>query len=113
VTLKIDRRHTTVRLIGRVRAEDLLEVASRTGSQSEVARGETAAVTLPQAAVVKAVEDERRLHLPIRESELSPSPHNKDDGVDGVVPKVRQTISHLPVSPLKTSTFVYVNSIAP
>ena len=27
VTLKIDRRHTTVRLIGRVRAEDLVEVA--------------------------------------------------------------------------------------
>jgi hypothetical protein len=27
VTLKIDRSHTTVRLIGRVRAEDLLEVA--------------------------------------------------------------------------------------
>ena len=27
MTLKIDRSHTTVRLIGRVRAEDLLEVA--------------------------------------------------------------------------------------
>jgi hypothetical protein len=53
---------------------------SRTGSQSEVARGETAAVTLPQAAVVKAVEDERKLHLPIRESELSPGPQNRAEG---------------------------------
>ena len=29
MTLKIDRSHTTVRLIGRVRAEDLLEVAKQ------------------------------------------------------------------------------------
>jgi Flp pilus assembly protein TadD len=38
------------------------------GSQVEVARGETAAVALPPAAAVEAIEDERKPHL--RASEI-------------------------------------------
>ncbi len=42
------------------------------GSQVEVARGETAVVALPPAAAVKAIEDERKPHLPA--SEIPPRP---------------------------------------
>jgi len=44
------------------------------GSHLEVARGETAAVSLPPAAAVKAVQDRSKLASPIPETELSPAP---------------------------------------
>jgi tetratricopeptide (TPR) repeat protein len=50
------------------------------GNRVEVARGETAAVVLPPAAAVKAVEDERKPHSPMRETEPILVPDNKVDG---------------------------------
>jgi tetratricopeptide (TPR) repeat protein len=44
------------------------------GSHATVARGETAAVVPPQAAAVKAFEDQRKLHSPTLVSELTPGP---------------------------------------
>jgi hypothetical protein len=43
-------------------------------SPSEVALGQTAAVAPPPAAAVKAVEDQRKLHSPRRETQLSSGP---------------------------------------
>jgi len=42
------------------------------GSQIEVTRGETAAVSLPPAAAVKALDDPRKIRSPIGETELRP-----------------------------------------
>jgi tetratricopeptide (TPR) repeat protein len=45
------------------------------GNRVEAARGETAAVVPPPpAAAVKAIEDERKLHSPTLETELTPGP---------------------------------------
>lgn len=44
------------------------------GSPSEAAIGETAAVVLPQTAVVRAIGDERELRFPTGEVQLSPRP---------------------------------------
>jgi tetratricopeptide (TPR) repeat protein len=50
------------------------------GGQNEVALGETTAVTLPPAAAVKAIKDERKLRSPKRETELVLVPHNRLEG---------------------------------
>jgi hypothetical protein len=53
VTLKIDRRHTTVRLIGRVRAEDLVEVARQLETSGPGAVLQLDEVTLVDVDVVR------------------------------------------------------------
>jgi hypothetical protein len=53
VTLKIDRRHTTVRLIGRVRAEDLVEVARQLETSGPGAVLQLDDVTLVDVDVVR------------------------------------------------------------
>jgi len=50
------------------------------GSQNEVVLGQTAAVALPPAAAVKAIEDEPKPDSPIRETQLILVPHNKVEG---------------------------------
>ena len=53
VTLKIDRRHTTVRLIGRVRAADLVEVARQLETSGPGAVLQLDEVTLVDVDVVR------------------------------------------------------------
>jgi Flp pilus assembly protein TadD len=50
------------------------------GGQVEVSPRGTVAVVLPPAATVKAIEDERKLHSSIRETELVPVAQNEVEG---------------------------------
>jgi Flp pilus assembly protein TadD len=49
------------------------------GSQNEVVLGETAAVVPPPAAAVKAIEDARKLPLPMRETEFVLAPAQQSE----------------------------------